>query len=79
MSTNSIAAGMTTLVLAIFCSTASRASGTVTMPTFGIDGAERIVGRLRLAGAGDGVEQGGLADVGQTDDSGSEHWYNPRS
>ena len=35
MSTNSIAAGITTLVLAIFCSTASRASGTVTTPTFG--------------------------------------------
>ncbi len=35
MSTNSMAAGMTTLVLAIFCSTASRASGTVTMPTLG--------------------------------------------
>ncbi len=35
MSTNSIAAGITTLVLAIFCRTASRASGTVTMPTFG--------------------------------------------
>ena len=35
MSTNSIAAGMTTPVLAIFCRTASRASGTVTMPTFG--------------------------------------------
>ena len=36
-----------------------------------IDGAEGIVGRLRLAGAGDGVEEGGLADVGQSDDSGA--------
>ena len=35
MSTNSIAVGMTTPVLAIFCSTSSRASGTVTMPTLG--------------------------------------------
>ena len=39
----------------------------------GIDGAERIVGRLRLPRPGDGVEQGRLADVGETDDSGSEH------
>jgi hypothetical protein len=35
MSTNSTAAGMTTLVFAIFCSTASRSSGTVTTPTLG--------------------------------------------
>ena len=35
MSTNSIAAGMTTLVPAMRCSSASRASGTVTVPTFG--------------------------------------------
>jgi len=35
MSTNSMAAGITTLVLAIFCSTPSRSSGTVTMPTLG--------------------------------------------
>jgi hypothetical protein len=31
---------MTTLVFAIFCRTARRASGTVTMPTFGVDRAE---------------------------------------
>ena len=35
MSTNSIAAGMTTFVFAIFWRTASRSSGTVTTPTFG--------------------------------------------
>ena len=35
MSTNSMAAGITTLVLAIFCSTPRRSSGTVTMPTLG--------------------------------------------
>ncbi len=35
MSTNSTAAGITTPVPAIFWSTASRSSGTVTMPTFG--------------------------------------------
>ena len=34
----------------------------------GVDGAERIVGALR-AGVGDGVEQGGLADVRQPDDT----------
>ena len=35
----------------------------------GLDGAERIVGRLRVLGGGDGVEQGGLADVRQADDT----------
>ena len=39
----------------------------------GVDRAERVVGRFRLAGAGHSVEQGGLAHVGQTDDSGFEH------
>ena len=34
----------------------------------GLDGAERIVGRLRRRGLGQGVEQGRLADVGQADD-----------
>jgi hypothetical protein len=36
----------------------------------GIDGAERVVGRFRLAGAGEGVEKSGLAHIGETDDSG---------
>ncbi len=35
MSTNSMAAGMTTPVFAIFCRTCRRGSGTVTMPTLG--------------------------------------------
>ncbi len=35
MSTNSMAAGMTTPVLAMRCNSYSRGSGTVTMPTFG--------------------------------------------
>ena len=39
----------------------------------GIDGAEGIIGRFGLAGAGDGVEQRGLADIRQSDDSGSQH------
>ena len=38
-----------------------------------VDGAERIVGRFRLTAAGDGVEQRRLADVGETDDSSSQH------
>ena len=48
-----------------------------------VDRAEGIIGRLRLSRARDGVEQGGLADVGKTDDTGSEHSSedigNPRS
>ncbi len=36
-----------------------------------VNGAKGIVGRLRLAGAGDGVEEGGFTDVGQSDDSGA--------
>ena len=39
----------------------------------GIDGAERVVRRLRLSGAGDCVEEGGLAHIGQTDDTGLKH------
>ncbi len=38
-----------------------------------IDGAEGIVGRLRLAGAGHGIEEGRFSDVGQSYDSGLEH------
>ena len=35
----------------------------------GLDGAERIVGRLRRLGGGERIEQGRLADIGQADDS----------
>ena len=38
-----------------------------------IDRAKGVIRRLGLAGAGDGVEQGGLADIGQADDSGFQH------
>src|SRR5205814_7536909 len=38
-----------------------------------INGAEGIIGGFGLTGAGDRVEKGGFADVGETDDSGSEH------
>ena len=42
-------------------------------PDVGVDGAERVIGRLGLPGAGDGIEQCGLADVRQSDDSSSQH------
>ena len=35
----------------------------------GLNGAEGVVGGLRVLGGSDGVEQSGLADVRQTDDS----------
>ena len=73
MSTNSMAAGMTTLVFAIRWSGRQPVVGHRHDAHVGIDGAEGIVGRFRLAVARDGVEQGGLADVGQSDDSGSQH------
>ena len=38
-----------------------------------VDGAERVVCSLGLAGAGEGVEEGGLAYVGQADDASFEH------
>ena len=39
----------------------------------GINGAKRIILRSRLARARDSVEQRGLADIGQTDNSGFKH------
>ena len=38
-------------------------------PGVRLDGAERIVGRLGVAGGGDGVEKGGFAHVGQAHDA----------
>jgi len=38
----------------------------------GLDGAERIVGRLRRLSGGERIEQGRLADIGQADDSAVE-------
>ena len=38
-----------------------------------VNGAEGIIRRLGLARARDGVEQGGFAHVGQSDDSSFEH------
>ena len=71
MSTNSIAAGITTVVFAISLQHLEPRVGHGDDADVRVDRAEGIVGRLRLAGAGDGVEQRGLADVGQTDDSSS--------
>ena len=79
MSTNSIAAGMTTPVFAMLLQLGEARVRHGDHADVGVDGAERIVRRFRLAGARDRVEQGGLADVGETDDSGSKHGYNPRS
>ena len=42
-----------------------------------LDSAKWIICRLRLAGAGHGIEEGGLSDIGQTDDSGLEHRRSP--
>ena len=39
----------------------------------GVDGAERVVGGLGLAGAGKGVEEGGLTHIGEADDASFEH------
>ncbi len=39
----------------------------------GLDGAKGKIGRLRFARTGYSVEESGLADVGQADDSGFEH------
>ena len=35
----------------------------------GLNGAERVVGSLRVLGGGDGVEQSGFAHVWQSDDT----------
>jgi len=39
----------------------------------GLDRAKRKIRRLRLAGASDGIEEGGLSDIRQSDDSGFQH------
>src|SRR5262249_5844992 len=38
----------------------------------GLDGAERIIGRLRRRGLGERIEKRRLADIGQTDDAAFE-------
>jgi len=45
----------------------------------GLDRAERIVGGFGLGVGHQGVEQGRLAHIGQTDDSGFEHGWNLRA
>ena len=41
-------------------------------PDVRVDGAERVVRRLRLRRAGERVEERGLPDVGETDDADAE-------
>ena len=71
MSTNSIAAGI------IFCECDNLREdfesriGHRDDAEIGIDGAERIIGRLRFARAGDGIEERGFPDVWQSDYSGA--------
>jgi hypothetical protein len=73
MSTNSIAAGMMTVVLAIFCKHFEPRVRHGDDADVRVNGAKGIIRRLGLARARDGVEQGGFAHVGQSDDSGFKH------
>ncbi len=63
----------------IFCecesfeSVSSRGVGNGDDAEVRIDGAERIIRRLRFAGAGDRVEERGFADIRQADDSSAQH------
>src|SRR5262249_43779770 len=41
----------------------------------GLDGAEGIIGRLRRRRLGERIEEGGLADIGQADNSAFETHY----
>jgi hypothetical protein len=68
MSTNSTVVGMIFSGFAIAASAARRGSGTGTTPTIRVDGAERVV-LGRDAGTRQRIEQRGLADVRQADDS----------
>ena len=69
--------GVTFCGFAIAASAASRGSGTSTMPTFGLDRAERVV-LGGDAGLGERVEERGLADVRQADDAASARSWDPR-
>ena len=73
MSTNSIAAGMTLSRMRKLRQHFEPRVGHGHDAEVRIDRAEGIIRRLRLAGAGDGVEESRFADVRQTDDSGAEH------
>src|SRR5258708_3496476 len=73
MSTNSMAAGTTTFGLGDFLEHIGPLVRHDDHADIGVDGAEGVVGRLRLPGAGEGVEEGGFAHIGQSDDAGFEH------
>ena len=68
MSTNSTMAGWIFCGLTMAESCGEARIGHLDDADVGLDGAERIVLR-RDAGLGQGVEEGGLADVGQADDA----------
>ena len=71
MSTNSSEVGMVFFGFTSAESWSSRVSGTGHHAHVGLDGAERVVRRLR-PGVGERVEQGGLAHVGQPHDADSQ-------
>ena len=66
---------MTTWVLAICLQDIQPRIGHGDDADVGIDRAKGIIRRLGFARAGDGVKQGGLADIRQTDDSSFQHKF----
>ena len=73
MSTNSIVAGNDALGLRDLRERLEARVGHGDDADVRLDRAERVVRGLGLARAREGVEEGGLADVGQPDDSGAQH------
>ena len=73
MSTNSIVAGTIVVGLRDLRERLEARVGHRDDADVRLDRAERIVRRLGLARARQGVEEGGLADVRQPDDSGAQH------
>ena len=72
MSTNSTTAGTVRCGCTISASSSSRSSGTLDAADVRLLGGERIV-RGEHAGRGERVEERGLADVRESDDSEPEH------
>ena len=63
---------MISFELAIAASVVEARVGHRDVADIGLDGAERIVGRLRRRRLGQGVEKGRLADIGQADNAAFE-------
>ena len=72
MSTKVSRVGTISADLASSASSSSRGSGTAHDADVRLDGAERIVRRLRRRGLGQRIEQRRLADIGQADDAAFE-------